>query len=262
MKIHNTLLKLILLIFFSTPVVLNAQENVEAIQRTVRQQDSLFWKGYNGCDSALQSSLIADDIEFYHDKGGITLGKAAMLKSIKNLCNGDFRLRRKAIDSTVKLHLLRANDTVYGALFTGEHVFYLTPKGKPERLDGHAPFANLWLLRNNQWKLSRVFSYDHGPAKYINERKPITLSKNQLQQLTGDYKGSQTGNMIVDVDGDHLKLTIGEKTYSIYPENDTSFFMKERDLTFSFKKKSGTKGELIIREYGETVEAADKLEPK
>ena len=89
-----------------------------------------------------------------------------MISSIeKNLCGPDFRLRRHAIASTQGLHLLKSADTVYGALITGEHEFYIIPTGKPERLDGHASFANLWLLKDGQWKLARVFSYDHGPAK-------------------------------------------------------------------------------------------------
>ncbi len=148
----------------TAPTSLKAQDM--AAEKKVMKADSLFWSGYNSCDLGLQERLIADDIEFYHDKGGVTMGKTAMLASIeKNLCGPDYRLRRVPLDSTVKIHLLKSADTVYGALITGEHVFYLKPSGKPERLDGHALFANLWLLKEGKWKMSRVLSYDHGPAK-------------------------------------------------------------------------------------------------
>ena len=53
---------------------------------------------------------------------------------------------------------------VYGAILSGEHVFYVRQKGKPEVLDGRAKFTHLWLLKDGVWKMSRVLSYDHGPA--------------------------------------------------------------------------------------------------
>jgi hypothetical protein len=58
----------------------------------------------------------------------------------------------------------------YGAILTGEHVFYILEKGKSERLDGLAKFTHVWRFKDNEWKMHRVLSYDHGPAPYINKR--------------------------------------------------------------------------------------------
>lgn len=150
--------------FVLAPHIACAQAPADPAIKEVALQDSLFWKGYNSCDLVLQGSLIADDIEFYHDKGGITLGKAAMLNSLKNLCKPGYKIRRAAINATIEIHVLKNNEVVYGAIITGTHQFYLKLGDKHEQLDGEAPFANLWLLKDGKWKLSRVFSFNHHPA--------------------------------------------------------------------------------------------------
>jgi hypothetical protein len=43
--------------------------------RTVAFLDAALFDAYNKCDLAKFSSLLADDVEFYHDKGGLTLPK-------------------------------------------------------------------------------------------------------------------------------------------------------------------------------------------
>ena len=54
---------------------------------------------------------------------------------------------------------------VYGALIAGEHVFYIGGTGKKEYMDAHARFSDLWIVKDGEWKLSRVSSYDHKPVK-------------------------------------------------------------------------------------------------
>jgi hypothetical protein len=44
-------------------------------------------------------------------------------------------------------------------------VFYIKEAGRDEFLDGHAKFTHVWLLKDGAWKMSRVLSYSHGPAK-------------------------------------------------------------------------------------------------
>ncbi|MEO5562532.1 MAG: nuclear transport factor 2 family protein, partial [Chitinophagaceae bacterium] len=49
-----------------------AQEQLQNSSKTIVSFDSLFWTGYNNCDTGLMKRFIADDVEFYHDKGGIS----------------------------------------------------------------------------------------------------------------------------------------------------------------------------------------------
>ena len=61
-----------------------------------------------------------------------------------------------------QLFPLKDGATVYGAVISGEHLFYVREKGRPERADGQASFLQLWLLKNGTWRMARILSYDHG----------------------------------------------------------------------------------------------------
>ncbi len=136
------------------------------LSSAVLQRDSLFWKAYNACDVKTMGEFFTEDVEFYHDRSGITLGLTNLVGVLRvNLCgNPDSRLKREAVDGTVRVFPLAKENTVYGAVHSGEHLFYILDKGKPERADGLARFTHLWLLKDGVWKMSRVLSYDHGPA--------------------------------------------------------------------------------------------------
>ena len=131
----------------------------------VTARDTAFWQAYNACDTASMRTFFTEDVEFYHDKGGATLGLAELGRTTEtNLCGGANRIRREPVADTIRVSILREGDQVYGAVMTGEHLFYLREPGKAEFLDGRARFAHLWLLKDGAWKMARILSYDHGPA--------------------------------------------------------------------------------------------------
>lgn len=236
---------------------LYAQKNVQELTRIILEKDSLFWIGYNNCDSSLTGQFFADDIEFYHDKGGITNGRQNLLDvAQKNLCsNPNFRLRREAIPGTVKVYPLEKDGTIYGAIMVGEHYFYITQNGKPEFRDGHASFTHLWLLKNGSWKIARILSYDHHAAAPMNQKKAITLPAASLKHYTGRFKGPQTDSLFIREEKGSLVLVNRNSKMQLYPETANLFFVKERDLTFEFL--SNTKDiitGLRVRENGAVVE--------
>ncbi|MBL7857391.1 MAG: nuclear transport factor 2 family protein [Cyclobacteriaceae bacterium] len=140
-----------------------SNENFEA---NILHLDSLFWKAYNSCDVNTLQTFFTADVEFYHDKGGLTTTKNELVMTIKSgLCNNtDFRLRREAVKGSIQLFPLQKSNATYGAILSGQHVFYINETGKPETLDGLARFTHVWLYTDGQWKMSRILSYDHGPA--------------------------------------------------------------------------------------------------
>lgn len=133
----------------------------------VEERERTFWRAYNDCAVADMPALIAEDVEFYHDRGGVTLGRDALVESVrKNLCsNPAFRIRREEVPGTVRVFPLAKDGVVYGAIASGEHTFDLVEKGKAPVRDGLARFTTLWILKDGTWRMSRVLSYDHGPAK-------------------------------------------------------------------------------------------------
>src|SRR5687768_1720167 len=80
-----------------------AQTAEQKLTITILYNDSLFWTTYNNCDIEKFGQFFTDDLEFYHDKGGITNGLSNMVESFKkNLCsNENFRLRREVIAGTM-----------------------------------------------------------------------------------------------------------------------------------------------------------------
>lgn len=152
---------LIIPLFYS---VSHAQSNEEAtkLNREILRYDSIFWKAYNACDVDGMRALLTDDVEFYHDKSGPAIGLDFLMEGIsKGLCGNDnMHLRREEVPGS--LHIYPMNN--YGAILTGEHVFYVVPKGKDEFLDGYGKFTHLWKNENGTWKMARIYSYDHGPA--------------------------------------------------------------------------------------------------
>ena len=230
-----------------------AQSEDQKLTATIIHLDSSFWKAYNNCDTAQFKNFVTDDVEFYHDKGGITSGATALIESIdKNICgNVNSRIRREAVAGTVKVYPMQNGDAIYGAVISGEHLFYITERGKPEYQSGAANFTHLWLFKNGVWKMSRILSFNHHVPEYINTKKEIELPALQLDQLAGTYKSDQSGTMTITRDNKVLILKGGNNNYKLYPLSDTLFFTKERDLTFQFvKDAAGEPLKIVVNEHG------------
>ncbi|MEO8403652.1 MAG: DUF4440 domain-containing protein [Chitinophagaceae bacterium] len=229
----------------------------EKLAATILHLDSAFWNAYNNCDSAHFKDFLTDDVEFYHDMGGVTRDAKSLIESLnKNICgNANSRLRREAVAGTVKVYAMQKGNEIYGAIISGEQNFYITEKGKPEYNSGTANFTQLWLLKNGDWKMARILSYNHHAPEYVNKRKEIELSAQKLDRLTGTYKSAQSGTATVTRKNKILVLTAGKNSYMLYPQTDTSFFAKDRDLVFQFAEDAkGKPIRIIVKENNAVVE--------
>ncbi|MAO09035.1 MAG: DUF4440 domain-containing protein [Alteromonas sp.] len=144
----------------------NAQETSNSeLFKILQEKDSLlFNRAFNHCESFWLEELIAKDFEFYHDQGGINDSKEAFLKTMKEgIChpNNPIKSRRQLLKNTLKVYPLYDNGKLYGALQKGEHEFFQASANEVERKTSKALFSHLWILENNEWKLKRVFSYNH-----------------------------------------------------------------------------------------------------
>lgn len=124
----------------------------------------VFELGYNGCDLEVMAALTSEDLEFYHDIGGVTLGRADFIDSIaRNICGPDYHVTRTLVDGSLVLHPLYNNGVLYGAVQSGDHMFSIVRPGEAPELTGRAGFTTLWRLEGDAWRMSRVLSYDHQP---------------------------------------------------------------------------------------------------
>lgn len=159
----KNLIYIILSICFTS---IGFSQTEEETKQQILSFDKQFWSGYNTCDVEKMKPFIDETIEFYHDKGGVTLGSIKLIESIKtNLCsNNNFKIRREIIPNTMAFYTLKNENIIYGAILSGEHYFYVSENGQKESLDGRAKFTHLWILKDKQWKMTRILSYDHKPA--------------------------------------------------------------------------------------------------
>ena len=131
---------------------------------TLKKNDSLiFERGFNNCELNAFVDLLSEDLEFYHDKGGITNSKAAFVAQYKRgVCgNPNYTARRELLEGSLEVFPLYDGDKLYGALQKGIHRFFEGPAGKPEVPGSTARFTHLWLMEDGKWRLKRVLSYDH-----------------------------------------------------------------------------------------------------
>jgi ketosteroid isomerase-like protein len=129
----------------------------DALFQTVAALDTALFDAYNRCDIEKLGSLVADDLEFYHDKTGLSVGKQKFLAAIQqNICG---KVRRELVPGTLEVYPI--ND--YGAVELGTHRFYHPGHDDTEGV-GEAKFVTLWQNKGGEWKVTRAISYDHVPA--------------------------------------------------------------------------------------------------
>lgn len=123
----------------------------DPLYQTVSGLDTTLFDAYNHCDLAKMGSMVADDLEFYHDQTGLSVGKQSLIDGVKNNICG--KVQRELVGS-LEVYPLKG----YGAVEIGVHRFH--HPGDPGNV-GEAKFVQLWQLKDGNWKLTRVISFDH-----------------------------------------------------------------------------------------------------
>ena len=134
---------------------LDSMKSQEELTRAITALDKQLFDAYNTCNIEKLGTLVTDDLEFYHDKTGLAVGKQPFLDAIKkNICG---KVTRELIQGSLEVYPLHG----YGAVEIGLHRFR-----HPGDSDvGEAKFVQLWQYKDGAWKISRVISYDHGAAR-------------------------------------------------------------------------------------------------
>lgn len=132
--------------------------------KDLKKADSLLFDvGFNTCNVQMFRELVDEDFEFYHDQSGITPDKATFISGTENgLCQLDYQPIRKLNQKSLKVYPLYNNGELYGGIQEGVHSFYALRNGELSGPTSKAQFTHLWLIKDGNWKLSRVLSYNHG----------------------------------------------------------------------------------------------------
>lgn len=119
---------------------------------TIQSLDAKLFDAYNRCDLTTLGAMVSDDLEFYHDQTGLSVGKEPFIAAIKqNICG---KVQRELLVDTLEVYPLKG----YGAVEIGIHRFH--HPGHPENV-GDAKFVMLWHNKDGVWKITRVISYQH-----------------------------------------------------------------------------------------------------
>lgn len=128
----------------------------DALFQTIQSLDTKLFDAYNHCDLKTFGSMLSDDLEFYHDKTGLSMGREALVDGVKNNICG--KVTRELVPGTLEVYPI-AN---YGAVEIGVHRFHHPGQETAESI-GEAKFIHLWQNKGGVWKVTRVISFDHHP---------------------------------------------------------------------------------------------------
>lgn len=134
---------------------------------TIFRMDSVLFRAFNNCEVETFTSLLSDDVEFYHDQSGRMLSSRTQAEGLKSRCAEQGKngvMRRELVKESLEVYPLKN----YGAVQIGVHNFYRTLPGKKEKLTTVAKFMNIWEMKNGRWIVVRIVSYDH---QEIDERR-------------------------------------------------------------------------------------------
>lgn len=125
---------------------------------TVAGLDHAMFDAFNQCSDPAQlqrhAAYFAPDVEFYHDNGGVTWTRDAMIANTKQHACGNYR--RELVPGTLEVFPIKG----FGALARGTHTFCQVGSGN---CDGKADFVLLWREKDGEWQVTRSFSFGHRP---------------------------------------------------------------------------------------------------
>lgn len=129
------------------------------LEARIAALDAAVFDAFNRCDQpgqlARHAAYFDPAVEFYHDTGGVTWTREAMLANTRTYVCGHFR--RELVPGTLRVVAVKD----FGAIETGTHRFCRFDTG---RCDGLAEFSIVWRQQGDQWRITRVLSYGHRPA--------------------------------------------------------------------------------------------------
>jgi ketosteroid isomerase-like protein len=218
-------------------------------ERAVRDADDAFWRAFNACDAAGMTSILADDVEFYHDMTGLTRSREAVAASLmKGPCGTPgLHMRRELVAPSPLYQAVPG----YGAMLAGEHIFYARQGDAPEKAATNARFLVIWKRRSGGWLMTRIVSYDHRSVPYRPPATSISIPPDVLKRYVGRYRTEASGDVDITAENDRLVLRSGSLRVTLAASAPNRFFALERDLGVVFP--GGDASAIEIEENGGVV---------
>ncbi len=137
----------------------NSQSNKDSITnaglyREIAEMDNIMFTAFNTRDTNQFKSLFTQDLEFFHDKGGLT-NYDHTISFLKTTAKQNNQLKRELVKGSLEVYPIPG----YGAMEIGAHTFCHIENGKQEC--GTFKFVHIWQKNKKGWQITRVMSYGH-----------------------------------------------------------------------------------------------------
>jgi len=126
----------------------------QELYNEIANMDSVLFGYFNRQQFGPFKALFTKDLEWFQDNDGL-VPYNTVFKNFKTTFNKPFKLTRQLVKGSLEIHPLKN----YGAIEIGMHQFKHVENGKEET--GTFKFLMIWQKKDDQWKISRVISYDH-----------------------------------------------------------------------------------------------------
>ena len=137
-----------------------APQSQDTLFKQMAQLDHEVFDAFNRCSDPAQLQKHAGyfdaGVEFYHDTGGVTWTRDAMIANTAKYACGHYT--RELVAGSLQVSPVKD----FGAIEHGVHRFCQVDTG---RCEGEADFTMVWRLRDGQWTITRVLSYGHRPSQ-------------------------------------------------------------------------------------------------
>jgi hypothetical protein len=153
-KIHFIILLLLVSPLSGQPQTSQGLPTTDDLYKTIAGLDTTLFTAYNTCDLGKLGTMADENLEFYHDQTGLSVGSKTFVDSIKNNICG--KVHRELVPGTLEVYPLKG----YGAVEICVHRF-THPNDPHPGPGGEARSIMLWQLKDGTWKLTRVISFDH-----------------------------------------------------------------------------------------------------
>jgi hypothetical protein len=153
---NNQIFYFLLLILLISGCHLNAQEKEveDKVFSEIANMDSVLFNAFNRRDTVTFKKFFTEDLEFYHDKGGLT-GYQHTIEFMRSTAKNNNGLTRRLVPGSLEIYPIPN----YGAMEIGLHSFCHLENGKQDC--GTFKFVHIWKKTGNDWKITRVVSYGH-----------------------------------------------------------------------------------------------------
>ena len=147
-------LGLFVLINFTAAQEKKVAPTTTALFNKVAYLDSVLFDAFNTQRMDVFKPTFTEDLEWFQDNDGL-ISYETVFKNFEGSFKKEFKLSRRLVAGSLEVYPLKN----YGAMEIGVHQFRHIENGKEEV--GTFKFLMIWKQEKDNWKISRVVSYNH-----------------------------------------------------------------------------------------------------